>query len=230
MFPSWFHALSLLLLLVGLACAVGVAIDVGRHPQAMAIMNVVWPVTALFGTVLTVWAYVRYGRLATRSKAQQAHRQGVDPPAKRLTPFPAVVAKGALHCGSGCMIGDVIAEWLAFLVPAVAGWFGWHWLFADKIFAVWGLDFVFAFLIGIVFQYFAIAPMRDLSVGEGIIAPSRPTRCRWLRGRSACMASWHWPIFISMHRCSARGRRSTPPNSGPRCKWRCWPASQQPIL
>ena len=27
----------------------------------------------------------------------------------------------------------------------------------DKIFAVWGLDFVFAFLLGIVFQYLAIA-------------------------------------------------------------------------
>ncbi len=201
MFPSWFHALSLLLLLVGLACAVGVAIDVGRHPQAMAIMNVVWPVTALFGTVLTVWAYVRYGRLATRSKAQQAHRQGVDPPAKRLTPFPAVVAKGALHCGSGCMIGDVIAEWLAFLVPAVAGWFGWHWLFADKIFAVWGLDFVFAFLIGIVFQYFAIAPMRDLSVGEGIIAAIKAdtlSLASWQVGMYGFMALAHFYLYAQV--------------------------------
>jgi hypothetical protein len=31
----------------------------------MTVMNIVWPVSALFGTVLIVWAYFRYGRLAT---------------------------------------------------------------------------------------------------------------------------------------------------------------------
>jgi len=36
-----------------------------------------------------------------------------------------MVAKGASHCGSGCCIGDIAAEWLAFLVPSVAVWFGW---------------------------------------------------------------------------------------------------------
>jgi hypothetical protein len=37
-----------------------------------------------------------------------------------------MVAKGASHCGSGCCIGDICAEWLAFLVPGVAIWFGWN--------------------------------------------------------------------------------------------------------
>ncbi|MEO8925449.1 MAG: DUF4396 domain-containing protein [Caldimonas sp.] len=64
----------------------------------------------------------------------------------------------------------MIAEWLAFLVPGVAVWFGWHSFFDEKTFAVWVLDFVFAFVLGIVFQYFAIVPMRGLSPGEGIIA------------------------------------------------------------
>ena len=36
------------------------------------------------------------------------------------------------------------------------------------MFAVWILDFPFAFGLGIVFQYFTIKPMRDLSVGAGI--------------------------------------------------------------
>jgi hypothetical protein len=86
------------------------------------------------------------------------------------TPFPVMVGKGALHCGAGCMLGDVAAEWLAFLVPAVALWFGWQSVFADKMFAVWVLDFVFAFGLGIVFQYLAIVPMRGLSPGQGLIA------------------------------------------------------------
>jgi hypothetical protein len=34
--------------------------------------------------------------------------------------------------------------------------------------AVWILDFLFAFVLGIAFQYFTIKPMRKLSVGAGI--------------------------------------------------------------
>jgi hypothetical protein len=37
-------------------------IQVIRHPQHMTVMNIVWPVSALFGTVLIVWAYFRYGQ------------------------------------------------------------------------------------------------------------------------------------------------------------------------
>lgn len=133
-------------------------------------MNLVWPVIALSGTVLTVWLYRRYGRLATKEKAMQAKQRDQPMPAKSGTPMAAMVAKGALHCGSGCSIGDICAEWLAFAFPAVATWFGWPYLFSEKVYAVWVLDFVLAFAIGIVFQYFAIAPMRKLGVLEGIWA------------------------------------------------------------
>ncbi len=170
MFPTWLHVLSWAGLAVGAVCAVVTAADVIRHPQHMGIMNVVWPTTALFGGPMTLWLYFRYGRLATASRMQAAMRRDEAPPSKSETPFPVAVAKGASHCGSGCMIGDLAAEWLAFFVPSVAVWFGWHSLFADKMFAVWVLDFVFAFLLGIVFQYFAIVPMRDLSPAQGIVA------------------------------------------------------------
>jgi hypothetical protein len=36
------------------------------------------------------------------------------------------------------------------------------------MFAVWVLDYAFAFAIGVAFQYFTIQPMRHLSVGEGL--------------------------------------------------------------
>lgn len=75
-----------------------------------------------------------------------------------------------LHCGTACTIGDIVAEWLAFLVPAVAVAFGWHWLFGEMIFAVWVLDYLLAYAFGIAFQYFTIKPMRDLSVSEGYVA------------------------------------------------------------
>lgn len=169
MVPGWLHTLSIAYLLVGFLSAAIIAVDIARHPQHMWIMNVVWPVTALFGTVITLWGYFAYGRLASHEKAQAAMERHDEMPSKRETPFPVMVAKGASHCGSGCTLGDILAEWLVFFVPAIAVWFGWHSLFAERMFAVWTLDYLFAFVIGIAFQYFTIKPMRNLSVGEGLV-------------------------------------------------------------
>ena len=41
-------------LLLGFATAVVIIIEEVRHPQPMWIMNIVWPVVALFGTALTI--------------------------------------------------------------------------------------------------------------------------------------------------------------------------------
>ena len=51
MIPAWLPSLSIAVLLLGLVCAVVIAADLVRHTQHIWIMNVVWPVTALFGTV-----------------------------------------------------------------------------------------------------------------------------------------------------------------------------------
>jgi hypothetical protein len=96
--------------------------------------------------------------------------RGEEMPSKKLTPFPVMVANGALHCGSGCTLGDIIAEWLVFAVPAIAVAFGWRSLFGVEMFAAWIVDYLFAYALGIVFQYFTIAPMRSLSFGQGVIA------------------------------------------------------------
>lgn len=157
MIPPWLHLLALAVLLMGLFCTIAIAIDVFRHPQHMTIMNVVWPVTALYAGPLALWGYFRYGR--------QSHASMTADP-----PFAVSVGKGTTHCGAGCTLGDIVAEWLAFFFPTIALWFGWQSLFADKMFAIWIVDFIFAFLIGIVFQYLAIVPMRHLSFGKGGIA------------------------------------------------------------
>jgi hypothetical protein len=166
--PAWLHTLSIAALAVGFICALIVAVDVASHPQHMAVMNIVWPVTALFGTALTLWMYFRYGRLASMEQAQAAKQQGKKMPSKEKTPFAIMVAKGASHCGCGCCLGDIVAEWLAFIVPAVAVWFGWHSIFSEKIFAVWIVDYLFAFAFGIAIQYFTIVPMRHLGPAKGI--------------------------------------------------------------
>ena len=168
MIPPWLHFIALVSLLAGAACAAVIVIDESRNPQHMWIMNVVWPVTALFGTFVTLWGYYRYGRLAREELVHPAMQRGEQPPHKTLTPFPIMVGKGAAHCGAGCTLGDLLAESLAFISPSIAIWFGWHSIFTEKMFAVWVFDFLLAFLLGIVFQYFTITPMRNLTPVEGV--------------------------------------------------------------
>lgn len=122
-------------------------------------------------------------------------------PNKRLTPFPAMVAKGATHCGSGCTLGDICAEWLAFLFPAIAVWLGWQSIFPDKIFAVWVLDYILAFLFGVAFQYFTIKPMRGLSPGQGLIQAVKAdtlSLTAWQLGMYGFMAVAHFWIFAHL--------------------------------
>ncbi|MBW4025232.1 MAG: DUF4396 domain-containing protein [Proteobacteria bacterium] len=198
MIPSWLHDLSIAYLLLGGLCAAIVAVDVSRHPQHMWIMNVVWPVTALFGTVWIVWQYFVYGRLATHEKMHAAMQRKQEPPNKRETPFPVVVANGALHCGSGCTLGDIVAEWLVFAVPTIAVWFGYKGLFGDKIFAVWIVDYIFAYAFGIFFQYFTIAPMRGLSFGPGLAAAIKAdtlSLTAWQVGMYGFMAFAYFYLF-----------------------------------
>jgi len=58
--------------------------------------------------------------------------------------------------------------WL-FSVPTIAVWFGCS-RSSREMSQFGSSDFIFAFGFGIVFQYFAIAPMRGLGFRDGIIA------------------------------------------------------------
>ena len=198
MLPDFLHALSVLALLAGLISAVVIALDETRHPQHMAIMNVVWPITGLYAGPLALWGYYRYGRLAEHALAARAMARDETPPHRAETPYPAKIGKGAAHCGAGCTLGDVCAEWLALFFPAIAVWLGYGTIFDDKIFAVWILDYVFAFGFGIVFQYFTIKPMRDLSVGQGLIAAVKAdalSLTAWQVGMYGFMAVAHFWLF-----------------------------------
>jgi uncharacterized protein DUF4396 len=67
-------------------------------------------------------------------------------------------------------LGDICAEWLAFAFPGIAVALGWQSIFPKKIFAVWVFDYMLAFIIGIVFQYMTIVPMRGLPFLQGVWA------------------------------------------------------------
>ena len=198
MIPVWLSVLSWVSVLLGIGCAIYIAMDIKRHPQHMSIMNYVWPLCALFGHVLIVPFYLKYGRLAADEIAHPAMKEGETPPHKKQTPFPFKVAKGTLHCGSGCTLGDIIAESLALFFPAIAIWLGWQSLFEHKIFAVWIFDYILAFGFGIAFQYFTIVPMRNLSFGKGIVQATKAdtlSLTSWQVGMYGFMAFAHFYLF-----------------------------------
>jgi hypothetical protein len=156
----------------------------------MWIMNAVWPVVALFGSAAILWLYFRYGRLSTHEAMQSE--------GKPKKPKLISTAEATLHCGAGCTLGDICAEWLAFAAPAVAVWFGWHELFGEKLFAVWILDYLFAFAFGIAFQYFTIAPMKQLPLGKGLIEALKAdtlSLTAWQVGMYGFMAIAQFVIF-----------------------------------
>ena len=188
MIPTWIHILSIVSLAIGVAGAVVIAVDEVKYPQHMWIMNVVWPMTALFASVLGLLGYMAVGRNKTMSGADGEIQSS----------FAVAVGKGTTHCGAGCTLGDIVAEWLAVIFPPIAVWLGWGSIFADKIFAVWVLDFLFAFGFGVAFQYFTIKPMRDLSARDGLVAAlkadSLSLTC-WQIGMYGFMAVAHFYLF-----------------------------------
>ncbi|MCP1367801.1 DUF4396 domain-containing protein, partial [Halomonas sp. BBD48] len=97
-----------------------------------------------------------------------------------------------------CTLGDIIAETLAFLIPAIAIWFGWQAIFGEKIYAVWVFDYTLAFLFGIAFQYFTIKPMRGLSPGQGLVQATKAdflSLTAWQIGMYGFMAFAHFYLF-----------------------------------
>jgi len=153
---------------IAFASAIVIAIDEIAHPQNMWVMNIVWPVTALYFSVFAVWGYFRVGRRMTRAAMAGAmggmHREHhpEKPAAAGREPTFSQVAISASHCGAGCAIGDIIAEFAVFALGLS--------ILGVGLYASYVVDFVLAWMFGIAFQYFAIKPTRHLTTGQALIA------------------------------------------------------------
>ncbi len=76
--------------------------------------------------------------------------------------------------------------------------FGYPGVFSDRIFAAWGLDLVPAFALGILFQYYAIVPMRNLKPLPGVWAAFKAdalSLTAWQSGMYGFMAIAHFWLF-----------------------------------
>jgi Domain of unknown function (DUF4396) len=185
------------------AAIIAYDIVLNRRRQPMGVMNFVFPITALYFGPFALALYWRWGRVAARttmasmsmsraavSRAatvsegdgmqmhgdRNAHHEiagaagpdGADPPAppgERAKPWWVTMAIEVSHCGSGCTLGDVISEFAIFgLGLTIAG---------VTLGAEYVGDYILALAFGIVFQYFAIAPMRGLGLKDGLIAAAK---------------------------------------------------------
>jgi Domain of unknown function (DUF4396) len=155
--PVWLTGLAWAALAIAVLCAAAIVWDILErgHRQQMRVMEVVWPVTALY---LGPPAWAGYRRWGRPNSPAYRRATGVAPDYGE----PVSVGMGVSHCGAGCTLGDIVGAWLVF----AAGW----GLFGLALPAEYIADFVPAFVLGIAFQYFAIAPARGLSLREGVRA------------------------------------------------------------
>ena len=151
-------------LLIAFACALIIAIDEFSHPQKMWIMNIVWPLTALYFSVFALWGYFSAGRKMSKTAMSRVgaeeHRREMEQ--ARRDPTSTQTAIADTHCAAGCVLGDLIAEYSLFGL-------GWT-LFGRSLYAEYAGDLLLAWLFGIAFQYFTIKPMRNLSSVDGLKA------------------------------------------------------------
>ena len=150
MAPSWFELLAWVALGLGFASALVIAADIVvlGNRQHMAIMDVAFPLTALYLGPIALWPYFARGRRMSR-KRMHMHGAQMNEGARDSW---WQVSLSDTHCGAGCALGDIAGEWIVWAT-------GWT-IASTALGPEYILDLPLAWAFGILFQYFAIAPAR----------------------------------------------------------------------
>jgi hypothetical protein len=155
---GWIEAIGWFSLSIAFASALIIAVDILRgYRQKMAIMDLVYPITALYWGPVALWFYFRHGRRKSKPVIEKLGEPDPD-----SLPRWNILGKAISHCGAGCTLGDIAGEWLvASLGLMIAG---------ESLLADIPMDFAWAWTLGIAFQYFTIVPMREMGRVKGIWA------------------------------------------------------------
>ncbi len=103
-------------------------------------MNVVWPINGWFFGPIALWTYFKWGRLKAKDNEKEDTRGQT-----------AKVFVSTTHCSAGCSFGDAVG------VPIVA--IGGLMIAGSTLFAHYTVEFILAYIFGIIFQFYAIYPM-----------------------------------------------------------------------
>ena len=183
-------------IVVAVLSGIVIAFDEVRRPQKMGVMNLVWPITALYLSVFAVWWYWRVGRRMVGRSAMEMgdHGHAAMGESERGSPTFGQSALATSHCGAGCVLGDLVTEYLVFALGlTVAG---------SMLLASFVWDFVAAWSLGILFQYFTIKPMRNLTMKEGLIAAVKADTlsiAAFQVGMYGWMLLMHYVLFPAPH-------------------------------
>lgn len=160
--PHWFDLAAWVALGLGFASALVIVADLVLlgNRQHMWIMNLVFPLTALYMGPVAVWLYFSRGRRMSHKQMMRIHGGEL---ANEPRDTWWQVSLSDTHCGAGCILGDIGGEWLVFAT-------GWMIGSTAALGPEYVLDLPLAWIFGILFQYFVIAPLRG-QVGE--LAPLR---------------------------------------------------------
>jgi hypothetical protein len=154
--PAWLTAVSWAYVGLALLCAAAILYDVyGRgYRQRTSVMELVWPITALYFGPLALLLYYKWGR--PRSEKWQKEHGAL--PEKSL---PAAAATGGTPGGAASAIGHVIG------VPLVV--FSGLTIAGEALWVMILLIAVIATLLLFVFEYFfSTVPTRGLPSGKGL--------------------------------------------------------------
>ena len=142
--------ISWVALIIGGISSLIILIDVIRHPQKMTIMNIVWPINGWFLGPFAIWAYYKWGRVKARDLNTEDRRGS-----------GAKVFVSTSHCSAGCSFGDAVGVPLVAMTGlTIAG---------STLFAHYTIEFILAYLFGVIFQFFAIYPMhQDMGIWDSL--------------------------------------------------------------
>ena len=144
---TWLQTLAWISLITAVLCAAAIVADIRirGYRQPMGVMELVWPITALYLGPFGLAFYWMAGRTSSPKWISQN--------GDRNLPHWVRVGVSSTHCGGGCTLGDIVAETLIFSLGIT--------LLGATIWASFVLDFSIALAFGILFQFFAIRSMSN---------------------------------------------------------------------
>lgn len=197
------HVISGFFILSGIIIAIFIAIDLRKRPQTMKIMNIVWILSALWGSYLALYAYYKFGRATAASN--MAEMSGMDMSSMAMSgmdmhsgtmkmgaqrPHWQSVVLSALHCGAGCTLADIVGEWITYFHPISMA--------SSTLVGSWIFDFILALIFGVFFQFFAIREMEKISLLKGLSRAFRAdffSLMSWQAGMYVWMALTYFVFF-----------------------------------
>jgi len=160
------NIIAIFFLVSGILLSIFVYFDTKKHKQSMPIMRIIWTLTMLWSSWIGLGAYLSFGRqkdtLKPMMNMDNNNMSSMSMDNGTMTgAMPSKKAKwqsitlSTLHCGAGCVLADIIGETLAGILGVA-------------IITGWSIDYMFALIFGVYFQYMAIKQMGKVTLKMAI--------------------------------------------------------------